>query len=163
MFSILKKKKKRSVINEVDYNNREVVYDFRCRADELFIGYRAIGYKMPPLYDIESKKEENAQRLAQLIMSHAVDAGNDDCLIDRILADIREGLRYLDDQSIEHMDFYERQKERAASDSIDLGKIIELYKEKEECMLKEHEKTTILFNRHCECDSVKESDINERE
>jgi len=102
------KKKENSFISEVD-DSRVLVYDFRRRTNLLFENYRAVGYKKPENYHLEQLKSELTDTLTRLINANAVDAGNEDCLIDKILAPVRSGLISLDDQSLDHLDFYHRQ------------------------------------------------------
>lgn len=141
-----RKNRKKGLISEVD-NSRQIVYDFRCRTP--FESYRAVSYKKVMQYDFIQMKEENAEALAKLIAAQAVDAGNEDCLIDKILAPVRKGILYLDAQALEHMDFYTRQGSRAAADSKDISRILEDWKEKEAAMVKEHRHTEALWNKHC--------------
>ena len=98
------KKKENSFISEVD-DSRVLVYDFRRRTNLLFENYRAVGYKKPENYHLEQLKSELTDTLTRLINANAVDAGNEDCLIDKILAPVRSGLISLDDQSLDHLDF----------------------------------------------------------
>lgn len=85
------KKKENSFISEVD-DSRVLVYDFRRRTNLLFENYRAVGYKKPENYHLEQLKSELTDTLTRLINANAVDAGNEDCLIDKILAPVRSGL-----------------------------------------------------------------------
>lgn len=141
------KKKGTSLFNEVD-DSRQIVYDFRRRTNQLFENYRAVNYRKAASCDLEQLKSEVADTLAKLIASNAIDSGNEDCLVDKILGPIRDGIRYLDDQYLEHMDFYNRQGGNMAAHSADIEKILELWKEKEEAIAKEHEHTQMLWNRY---------------
>lgn len=147
LFNKNTRKKADSLVSEVD-DSRVLVYNFRRRTHELFENYRAVGYKKSPEYSLEGLKQENAEVLAKLIAANAVDAGNEDCLVDRILGPVRDGIRYLDDQYQDHKDFYIRQSQRAEVDSSDIARILELYDEEEEAMLQEHEYTTKLWNKY---------------
>lgn len=147
------KKTNNGLFSEVD-NMRRVVYDFRRRTNQLFENYRAVGYKKAPSCNLEQQKEENAKILEKLIDAHAADAGNEDCLIDRILGPVKEGIRYLDDQSLEHMDFYSRQGGNMAVHSADIARILEMWKVKEKEMEAEHEFTRMLWNRYCGFDQM---------
>ncbi len=128
---------------------RQIVCDFRRRINKLFENYRAISYKKADSYDLERLKSENADMLARLIAANAIDAGNEDCLIDKILGPVRDGIRYLDDQALEHMDFYRRQDGNMAAHSADIGRILDIWKEAEATMTKEYEQTRVLWNRYC--------------
>ena len=141
------KKSGTSLFKEVS-DMRKIVYDFRRRTNRLFENYRAIGYKKLPSYNLEQLKEENAKILEKLIKAHAIDAGNEDCLVEKILAPVRDGIRYLDDQALEHMDFYTRQGANMIVHSADIERILEFWKEKEAVMEKEHEYTQVLWNRY---------------
>lgn len=141
-------RKKKSLFSEVD-DSKQIVYDFRRRNHKLFENYRALSYKKPSLYDLQKMKKENADILARFIAGHAVDSGNEDCLVDKILGPVREGMIFLDDQSLEHLDFYTRQGSRAVADGKDIEKILEFWRAKEETMVKEHEYTELLWNRCC--------------
>lgn len=143
-----RKKQKKGLISEVD-NSRQIVYDFRRRTHYIFESYRALSYKKVMAYDIEQMKEENAEVLEKLIAAQAVDAGNADCLLDRILAPVRKGILNLDAQALEHMDFYTRQGSRAVVDSKDIGRLIEFWREKEASIAKEHRRTEVLWNKYC--------------
>ena len=142
------KKRGNGLFSEVD-DMRQIVHDFRCRTNQLFENYRSVGYKKAASYDLERLKVENADVLAKLIAANAIDAGNEDCLVDKILGPIRDGIRYLDDQSLEHMDFYSRQGGNMAVHSADIQRILELWQEKEAVMIKEHEHTQMLWERYC--------------
>lgn len=142
-----KKKQESNLYNEVD-DSRQVVYDFRRRTYRLFENYRAIGYKKLPSYDLESQKQKNAETLAKLMKAKAVDSANEDCLLDTIFGPIRDGFRYLEDQWIEHRDFYTRQAQRAERDSEDLKNMIVFWNEKLEEMEQEHEKTKVLWDKY---------------
>ena len=83
-----------------------------------------------------------------------MDAGNEDCLIDKILGPVRDEIRYLDDQALEHKDFYSRQAANMKVHSFDIEKMLELWKEKEAVIAKEYEHTQMLWNKYC--------NINER-
>ncbi|MDO5407805.1 MAG: hypothetical protein Q4F28_10840 [Eubacteriales bacterium] len=141
------KKKNNSLFSEVD-DVRHIVYDFRRRTNELFENYRAVSYKKSPVCDLARQKEENARILEKFVSSQTTDAGNADCLLDQILGPAREGIRYLEDQSLEHMDFYSRQAGNMAIHSADLAKILEMCREKEKQIEEEHEFTCMLWNRY---------------
>ena len=145
---LIKKRLNKGLYSEVD-DSTHIVYDFRLRSQKLFENYRAISYKNAPTYDLKEIKKENADILASLIETQAVDAGNEDCLIDKILEPVRNGLIHLDKQYLEHMDFYTRKGRRAIVDSADIGRLLEFWEEKEDIMLKEHEQTKALWNRYC--------------
>lgn len=138
----------KGLLREVS-DSRQIVYDFRRRSHDLFENYRAIGYKKPALYDLEKMKSENAEVLAKLIAAHAVDAGNDDCLIDQILGPIRSGIRYLDDQRLDHVDFYSRYGIKRKTDFQDLEGMVAFWEAKEKVMEKEHEITKMLWDSYC--------------
>ena len=142
------KKQNSGLFSEVD-DSRQIVYDFRCRTQLLFENYRSVSYKKEPTYDFERLKDEDTEVLEKLIVAHAADAGNDDCLIEKILGPVRAGICNLDDQSLEHMDFYTRQGERTIVDSADIGRLLELWRGKEATMTKEHEHTQVLWNKYC--------------
>ena len=142
------KKPGKGLFSEVD-DSRQIVYDFRRRTNQLFENYRSVGYKKAVSCDLEQLKAEDADVLAKLIAANAIDAGNEDCLVDKILGPVREGIRSLDDQALEHMDFYSRQGGNMAVHSADIERILELWKEKEAVMSKEHEHTQMLWDRYC--------------
>lgn len=154
------KRKRNRLFKEVD-DSRQIVNDFRRRSNQLFENYRAVSYKKEPLYDLEKLKDENAEVLAKLIASHAIDVGNEDCLVDKILGPVRGGLRYLDDQALEHNDFYTRQEGNMRSHKMDVRRIRAFWEEKQMQMEKEHEQTVKLFDKHCRC-SIKEDIKDER-
>lgn len=141
------KKFNHSLFSEVS-NSKDIVYDFRRRTNMLFENYRAFNYKKPDSYDLEQLKSENADTLAKLIASNAVDAGTPDCLIDKILGPVRDGIRYLDDQALEHMDFYSRQSGNMKVHTADITRVLALWKEKEEVLSKEHEYTKMLWDQY---------------
>ena len=145
---MLGKKKNNALFSEVSYS-RKLVFDFRRRTQLLFENYRSVGYKKEAAYNLERMKEEDAEVLARLIASHAADAGNDDCLVEKILGPVRAGICYLDDQSLEHMDFYSRQGANMKAHSADIGRLLEFWRSKEASMAKEHEHTQHLWNRYC--------------
>lgn len=151
---LFNKKKGSSPISEVD-DGRQIVNDFRRRTNVLFENYRAVSYKKPASCDLELLKADDADTLAKMIAANALDAGNVDCLINKILGSVREGIRSLDDQALEHMDFYSRQGGNMAVHSADIERILELCKEKEKAILKEHEYTQMLWDR-CHRDKKKE-------
>ena len=141
------RKRNRGLFQEVE-DNREIVHDFRRRTRMLFESYRYVDYKKPPEYDMEKMKEENAQCLAKLIAADAIDAGNEDCLIEKILGPVRDGLRYLDDQYLEHMDFYDRQRGNMKAHCRDIDRILTMWQEKEKLMSLEYEETLKLWKRY---------------
>lgn len=143
------KKRNKGLFSEVD-DSRQMVYDFRRRTQLLFENYRSVSYKKETSYDLERLKDEDTETLEKLIVAHAADAGNDDCLIERILGPVRAGICNLDDQSLEHMDFYTRQGERTIVDSADIGRLIEFWRAKEAVMIKEHEQTQLLWYKYCD-------------
>ena len=98
---------------------------------------------------LEQLKKEIENTLKTLIDASAVDAGNEDCLIDKILGPVRDGIRYLDDQALEHNDFYNRQAANMKVHSFDIEKILEFWKEKEASITKEYESSQILWNKYC--------------
>lgn len=149
---LFKKNKEKGLLREVS-DSRQIVCDFKRRSHDLFENYRAIGYKKPPLYDLEKMKVENADVLAKLIAANAVDAGNYDCLIDKILGPIRNGIQYLDDQSVDHRDFYIRYGIRRRTDCKDLDNMDVYLAAKEKKMEKEHEITKKLWDNYCGCTS----------
>lgn len=144
---MLGKKKNNALFSEVS-DSRKLVFDFRRRTQLLFENYRSVGYKKEAAYNLERMKED-AEVLARLIASHAADAGNDDCLVEKILGPVRAGICYLDDQSLEHMDFYSRQGANMKAHSADIGRLLEFWRSKEVSMAKEHEHTQRLWNRYC--------------
>ncbi len=143
-----KKQKTNNLYQEVD-DSRQIVYDFRRRTYNFFENYRTVGYKKLPSCDFEKQRQETAEVLNRLIAAQSVDAGNADCLIDKILGPVRDGVRYLDDQYLEHQDFYTRQGERMKADLEDLEQILNLRKEKIETIEKEHEVTQKLWEKYC--------------
>lgn len=143
-----KKQKTNNLYQEVD-DSRQIVYDFRRRTYNFFENYRTVGYKKLPSCDFEKQRQETAEVLNRLIAAQSVDAGNVDCLIDKILGPVRDGVRYLDDQYLEHQDFYTRQGERMKADLEDLEQILNLRKEKIETIEKEHEVTQKLWEKYC--------------
>ncbi|HIY02979.1 MAG TPA: hypothetical protein IAA26_14235 [Candidatus Blautia faecipullorum] len=142
------KKPGNSLFSQVD-DSRQIVYDFRRRTNLLFENYRSVSYRKAVSCELEKLKLDTADTLAKLIAANAVDAGNEDCLVDKILGPVRDGIRYLDDQSLEHMDFYSRQGGNMAVHSADIERILKLWKEKESAMAKEHEHTKMLWDRYC--------------
>ena len=136
-------------INEVDSSLHQLVYDFRRRTNLLFENYRSVNYRKPESYNLEQLKKEIENTLKTLIDASAVDAGNEDCLIDKILGPVRDGIRYLDDQALEHNDFYNRQAANMKVHSFDIEKILEFWKEKESSITKEYESSQILWNKYC--------------
>lgn len=152
---LLGKKKNNSLFSEVD-DVRHIVYDFRRRTNELFENYRAVAYKKSPACDLTIQKEENARILEKLVSAQAVDAGNEDCLLDHILGPVKEGIRYLEDQSLEHMDFYNRQGGNMAIHSADIARILEMCREKKKRMEEEHEFTRKLWDRYCGFDQMED-------
>ena len=133
-------------ISEVDSSLHQLVYDFRRRTNLLFENYRSVNYRKPESYNLEQLKKEIENTL---IDASAVDAGNEDCLIDKILGPVRDGIRYLDDQALEHNDFYNRQAANMKVHSFDIEKILEFWKEKEASITKEYESSQILWNKYC--------------
>lgn len=115
-------------ISEVDSSLHQLVYDFRRRTNLLFENYRSVNYRKPESYNLEQLKKEIENTLKTLIDASAVDAGNEDCLIDKILGPVRDGIRYLDDQALEHNDFYNRQAANMKVHSFDIEKILEFWK-----------------------------------
>lgn len=136
-------------ISEVDSSLHQLVYDFRRRTNLLFENYRSVNYRKPESYNLEQLKKEIENTLKTLIDASAVDAGNEDCLIDKILSPVRDGIRYLDDQALEHNDFYNRQAANMKVHSFDIEKILEFWKEKEASITKEYESSQILWNKYC--------------
>lgn len=136
-------------ISEVDSSLHQLVYDFRRRTNLLFENYRSVNYRKPESYNLEQLKKEIENTLKTLIDANAVDAGNEDCLIDKILGPVRDGIRYLDDQALEHNDFYNRQAANMKVHSFDIEKILEFWKEKESSITKEYESSQILWNKYC--------------
>ena len=132
-------------ISEVDSSLHQLVYDFRRRTNLLFENYRSVNYRKPESYNLEQLKKEIENTLKTLIDASAVDAGNEDCLIDKILGPVRDGIRYLDDQALEHNDFYNRQAANMKVHSFDIEKILEFWKEKEASITKEYESSQILW------------------
>ena len=102
-----RKKAEKGLFCEVD-DSRHIVYDFRRRIKTLFEDYRSIGYKMPPDYDIETIKVKLDKNLEGLKYANAIDAGNEDCMVETILDYVRNGIPYLDNQALEHQDFLAR-------------------------------------------------------
>ena len=136
-------------ISEVDSSLHQLVYDFRRRTNLLFENYRSVNYRKPESYNLEQLKKEIENTLKTLIDASAVDAGNEDCLIDKILGPVRDGIRYLDDQALEHYYFYNRQAANMKVHSFDIEKILEIWKEKEASITKEYESSQILWNKYC--------------
>lgn len=136
-------------ISEVDSSLHQLVYDFRRRTNLLFENYRSVNYRKPESYNLEQLKKEIENTLKTLIDASAVDAGNEDCLIDKILGPVRDGIRYLNDQALEHNDFYNRQAANMKVHSFDIEKILEFWKEKEASITKEYESSQILWNKYC--------------
>ncbi len=136
-------------ISEIDSSLHQLVYDFRRRTNLLFENYRSVNYRKPESYNLEQLKKEIENTLKTLIDASAVDAGNEDCLIDKILGPVRDGIRYLDDQALEHNDFYNRQAANMKVHSFDIEKILEFWKEKEASITKEYESSQILWNKYC--------------
>ena len=136
-------------ISEVDSSLHQLVYDFRRRTNLLFENYRSVNYRKPESYNLEQLKKEIENTLKTLIDASAVDAGNEDCLIDKILGPVRDGIQYLDDQALEHNDFYNRQAANMKVHSFDIEKILEFWKEKESSITKEYESSQILWNKYC--------------
>ena len=136
-------------ISEVDSSLHQLVYDFRRRTNLLFENYRSVNYRKPESYNLEQLKKEIENTLKTLIDASAVDAGNEDCLIDKILGPVRDGIRYLDDQALEHNDFYNRQAANMKVHSFDIEKILGFWKEKEASITKEYESSQILWNKYC--------------
>ena len=136
-------------ISEIDSSLHQLVYDFRRRTNLLFENYRSVNYRKPESYNLEQLKKEIENTLKTLIDASAVDAGNEDCLIDKILGPVRDGIRYLDDQALEYNDFYNRQAANMEVHSFDIEKILEFWKEKESSITKEYESSQILWNKYC--------------
>ena len=136
-------------ISEIDSSLHQLVYDFRRRTNLLFENYRSVNYRKPESYNLEQLKKEIENTLKTLIDASAVDAGNEDCLIDKILGPVRDGIRYLDDQALEHNDFYNRLAANMEVHSFDIEKILEFWKEKESSITKEYESSQILWNKYC--------------
>ena len=136
-------------ISEIDSSLHQLVYDFRRRTNLLFENYRSVNYRKPESYNLEQLKKEIENTLKTLIDASAVDAGNEDCLIDKILGPVRDGIRYLDDQALEHNDFYNRRAANMEVHSFDIEKILEFWKEKESSITKEYESSQILWNKYC--------------
>ena len=136
-------------ISEIDSSLHQLVYDFRRRTNLLFENYRSVNYRKPESYNLEQLKKEIENTLKTLIDASAVDAGNEDCLIDKILGPVRDGIRYLDDQALEHNDFYNRQAANMKVHSFDIEKILKFWKEKEASITKEYESSQILWNKYC--------------
>ena len=150
MLSFRKRGRGHRPISEVDSSLHQLVYDFRRRTNFLFENYRSVNYRKPESYNLEQLKKEVESTLKKLIDASAVDGGNEDCLIDKILGPVRDGIRYLDDQALEHKDFYNRQAANMEVHSFDIEKILELWKEKEAAMAKEYEFSQMLWNRYCD-------------
>lgn len=144
---LMRRKKRSSLVSEVD-DSRQVVHDFRRRNRYLFDNYRAVGYKKRPDYDLAQLMDEDEEILSNLVAAHAVDAGNADCLVGRILGPVRDGFEYLDDQSLEHLDFYFRQRSNMRAHCSDIRRILLFWREKEASMVKEHEDTLALWNKY---------------
>ncbi len=143
-----RKKMNRSLVSEVD-DSRQIVYDFRRRTQYLFENYRAVGYKKRHDYDVERLMDEDEKVLDDLVAAHAVDAGNADCLVGRILGPVRDGFVFLDDQAPEHLDFYSRQGSNMATHCSDIRRILSFWREKEASMVEEHEYTVALWDKYC--------------
>ena len=77
-------------ISEIDSSLHQLVYDFRRRTNLLFENYRSVNYRKPESYNLEQLKKEIENTLKTLIDASAVDAGNEDCLIDKILGPVRD-------------------------------------------------------------------------
>lgn len=142
-----RKKMNPSFVSEVD-DSRQIVYDFRRRTQYLFENYRAVAYKKRYDYDMVRFTEEDEKMLGDLVVANAVDSGNADCLVGQILGPVRDGFIYLDDQAIEHLDFYSRQGSNMEAHHSDISRILSFWREKEASMVKEHEYTTALWNRY---------------
>lgn len=143
-----RKNEDKGLLREVS-DTRQIVYDFRRRSHELFENYRALNYKKPPLYNLESLKAENTEVLERLFATNAVDSGNEDCLIEHILGPIRSGIQYLDDQRVDHKDFYYRYGIKRKTDSIDFTNMDAYLAKKEEAMEREHKHTQKLWAEYC--------------
>lgn len=143
-----RKKSHSGLFSEVD-DIRQMVYDFRRRTQYLFENYRAVGYKKHHDYDLNQLMDEDEKILGDLVAAHAVDDGNTDCLVGRVLGPVRDGFVYLDDQSLEHLDFYSRQGSNMKTHCKDIERILEFWKKKEASMEKEHENTVSLWNKYC--------------
>ena len=120
-----RKKAEKGLFCEVD-DSRHIVYDFRRRIKTLFEDYRSIGYKMPPDYDIETIKVKLDKNLEGLKYANAIDAGNEDCMVETILDYVRNGIPYLDNQALEHQDFLARYCARLRSDYMDIDEMLSL-------------------------------------
>lgn len=160
MLSFGKKRKEHGLVSEVDGSLHQLVYDFRRRTNLLFENYRSVNYRKPESYNLEELKKEVENTLKKLIGANAVDAGNEDCLIDKILGPVRDGIRYLNDQALEHKDFYSRQAANMEVHSFDIEKILETWQEKEASMTKEYEYSQMLWNRYC---GIKERKVAKHE
>ncbi|MFI3212752.1 MAG: hypothetical protein R3Y24_05365 [Eubacteriales bacterium] len=145
---MFRKNGNKSLYNEVT-DCRQIVYDFRRRNHEMFENYRAVRYKKKPEYNLEKLKETDIEILEKLIQTNAVDAGNRNCFVERILGTVRDEICYLEDQSLDHADFYERQEGNMVIHSADIGKILEILKEKELNIAQEHEHTQELWDKYC--------------
>ena len=144
---LFRKKRGSGLFNEVE-DYRQLVYDFRRRTNLLFENYRAVRYKKPEDYDLEQLKIENQKILEKLIAANAIDAGNEDCLLNKILAPIRDALLYLENQALEHMDFYNRQGDNMTSHIEDLENVLNQWREKEVILTNEHDETKRLWHRY---------------
>ena len=144
---LFRKKRGSGLFNEVE-DYRQIVYDFRRRTNLLFENYRAVRYKKVEGYDLEQIKMENRKILEELSAGNAIDAGNADCLMNKIFAPIRAGLLDLENQALEHMDFYNRQGDNMASHIEDLENILNQWREKVVVMTNEHDETKRLWHQY---------------
>ncbi|MCR5836274.1 MAG: hypothetical protein K6G88_07200 [Lachnospiraceae bacterium] len=142
---IFGKRKQRALISEVE-TSRNIVHDFRRRLSYLFEGYRPVNYYLPPGYDLEVMKERIDKILEQLMAANALDSGNEDCLVETILGFVRNGIPYLDDQALEHRDFFARYSARLHSDYLDIKEMLKDKEEQLDDVEEEHEFTRHLWN-----------------
>lgn len=142
-----RKKKEEGLFSQVDVRWR-IVNDFRRRTKRLFENYRYVSYKKSPEYDLEQFMKSDSENLEKMIAAKAVDAGNEDCLVDSILGPVRAGFKNLDDQYLEHMDFYTRQGGNIRAHSADIQRILDMWEKQEEDISREHSLTLKLWDRY---------------
>lgn len=125
-----------------------LVHDFRRRSNTLFEGYRAVPYHTQKTYDLEQLKKADTELLGRMLTAHSLDEGNISILVTRILGPVKSEMLYLDDQSLDHCDFYHRQAKNMAAHSADLQNIISLCRAKQEALLAEHEEALRLWDQY---------------
>lgn len=145
----MKRTRKRSLIKMVD-DSTIVVHDFKRRTSEGggFEGYRALDYKPISSDTLKKIETENIDTLAKLFEAEAIDSGNQDCLVEKIIGKIKEGINNLDKQRLFHLDFYSRYGILRKTDRDDYKELLEIKLEELSALKEEHEVTKQLWTRY---------------